>query len=403
LVEIGDEGEGPCADIMEIRRPDDLADITNLGLTLSEAKLLLAGVQREIVAAQARDHAVRRPGCARCGGACRVKDYRDHAVSTLFGPVTLRLPRFRCAVCGGIEAGIDWPAHCRSTPELDRLQAHLCALKTYRTAADVLGQMFPVAAGKHHETLRRHTLKVGEVLGECTAIRPGTGASAIVVTLDSTFIRSCAEGERHLEVRVGNVETASGGRQVFGAVAKAGTDIQALISRSLDAVGRTGNTALTAFTDGCPGLRRILADAGVTTPPMLDWFHIAMRLQHLKQIADGLSADDPARVAAKAVIVEKVERLHWRIWNGKAKDAQSSIDRIRAVMHHFRGEPDQRRSAAPARKLWTALRALDGYLTSQSASLVNYAERHRAGLRVGTAITEGTANVLVNRRMNKSQ
>jgi hypothetical protein len=31
------------------------------------------------------------------------------------------------------------------------------------------------------------------------------------------------------------------------------------------------------------------------------------------------------------------------------------------------------------------------------------AERHRAGLRVGTAITEGTANFLVNRRMNKSQ
>jgi len=54
LVKVGAEGEGPCADIMEIRRPDDLVDIANLGLTLAEAKLLLAGVQREIVAAQAR-------------------------------------------------------------------------------------------------------------------------------------------------------------------------------------------------------------------------------------------------------------------------------------------------------------------------------------------------------------
>ncbi len=34
---------------------------------------------------------------------------------------------------------------------------------------------------------------------------------------------------------------------------------------------------------------------------------------------------------------------------------------------------------------------------------VNYAERHRAGQRVGTALTEGTANFLVNRRMNKAQ
>ena len=152
-----------------------------------------------------------------------------------------------------------------------------------------------------------------------------------------------------------------------------------------------------------PGLRGILAGAGVLEPPTLDWFHIAMRLQHLKQIGDGLAAGDPARAAAKAVIVTEVERLHWRIWNGRAGNAGKSIDRIRAVMHHFRGERDSRKSIAPSRKLWTALRALNRYLIGQSAWLVNYAERHRAGLRVGTAITEGTANFLVNRRMNKSQ
>ncbi len=400
---IGAEGEGLCTDIMEINRPDDLVDLANLGLSLSEAKRLLAGVQREIVAAQAREHAVRRPDCSRCDGVCRVKDYRNHAVATLFGQVTVRLARFRCAACGGIEAGVGWPAHCRSTPELDRLQAHLCALMTYRTAADLLEQMFPVDAGKHHATLRRHTLKVGEALGKCAATQREPATSAIVVTLDSTFIRSCADGERHQEVRVGNVETQSGGRQVFGAVAKAGTDIRALIRRNLNAVGRTKDAALTAFTDGCSGLRRVLAVAGVTTRPMLDWFHIAMRLQHLKQIANALPAEGPAQAEAKAVIVAEVERLHWRIWNGKAKDAQVSVDRIRAVMHHFRGEPDRRTAIAPSRKLWTALHALDGYLTGQSAWLVDYAERHRAGLRVGTAITEGTANFLVNRRMNKSQ
>ena len=151
--------------------------------------------------------------------------------------------------------------------------------------------MFPVDVGKHHETLRRHTLKVGEALGECAVTRPELAASAVVVTLDSTFIRSCAE----------------------------------------------------------------------------------------------------------------VERLHGRIWNGTAQDAHTSINRIRAVMHHFQGEPDGRRFAAPSRKLCTALHALDGYLTSQSAWLANYAERHRAGLRAGTAITEGTANFPARRRMNKSQ
>src|ERR1700690_3071854 len=56
-----------------------------------------------------------------------------------------------------------------------------------------------------------------------------------------------------------------------------------------------------------------------------------------------------------------------------------------------------------SRKLWHALHAIDKYLRGQAAWLVNYAIRFRAGGRVGTSITEGTANFLVNRRMNKSQ
>src|SRR3954471_24111646 len=329
---------------MTINRPDDLGDIASLGLTLAEGKLVLAGLQQQIAAAQAESHACRRPACRSCGAVCHVKDYRDHAVATLFGQVTVRLPRFRCGRCGGSEAGHGWPSHCRSTPALDQLQAHLSALMTYRVAAEVMAQMFPLDAGNAPETLRSHALTIGAGLRDQAAVQPDTTASAITVTLDSTFIRSCEEGERHLEVRVGNVETETGGRQVFGAVAKADTDIKALIHRSLDAVGRSEDTVLTAFTDGCSGLRHILAEAGVTETPILDWFHIGMRLQHLEQIANGLSADDPARAAAKAVIVEEVDRLHWRLWNGKAKDAQISIDRIRLVMHHFRGEPGSRRS-----------------------------------------------------------
>ena len=46
---------------IEIDRPDDLGDLADLGLTLAEAKFLLASVQRETVAAQAGDHAVQCP------------------------------------------------------------------------------------------------------------------------------------------------------------------------------------------------------------------------------------------------------------------------------------------------------------------------------------------------------
>ena len=64
---------------------------------------------------------------------------------------------------------------------------------------------------------------------------------------------------------------------------------------------------------------------------------------------------------------------------------------------------DARQKPPSSRRLWTALRKIDRYLSNQSAWLANYAERHRAGLRVGTALTDATANFLVNRRMAKSQ
>ena len=149
LVSVGAEGEEHGTDIMRITSPGDLTDLVRLGLTLAEGKRLLAGLQQEIVATQVRVHAARRPECRSCGTTCRVKDYRQHAIATLFGQVAVRLPRFRCAGCGAIAAGVHWPPHARSTPELDRLRAQLSALMTYRTAATLLGQMFPVDAPPH--------------------------------------------------------------------------------------------------------------------------------------------------------------------------------------------------------------------------------------------------------------
>jgi hypothetical protein len=391
LIGMGVDGQSRSFEVMTISRPDGLGDIANLGITLCEAKLLLAQVQQQVVGDQATMHATLRPNCRSCGG------------TTLFGEVRLRLPRFLCAACGYGKTGDSWPSHCRSTPELNQLQARLSALMPYRVAADVLQYLLPIDAGTSPETMRGHTLQVGEQLGDVAAEKPPAAAAAITISLDSTFIRSCEDGERHLEVRVGNVETVDGGRQVFGAVARAETDITALIQQTLETVGRTDTTEVTAFTDGCPGLRAILANVGVTTPPILDWFHIAMRLQHTKLTAANLSTDDADRVTAKATIVNEVERLHWRIWNGKAKNAQRSIKRIRKVMHVFKGERSQGAKGVASRRLWHALHAVDKYLSGQAAWLVNYAKRFRAGLRVGTSITEGTANFLVNRRMNKSQ
>ena len=166
----------------------------------------------------------------------------------------------------------------------------------YCVAAGVLAHLLPVEAGKSPETLRGHTLS---------------------------------------------------------AVARTDTDIAVLIRRSLEAVGRTAGTVSTAFTDGCSGLRSILAEAGVMKPPIADWFHIAMRLQHARQAASGLSTDEPGRIQAKTAIVAEVERLHWRIWNGKARNAQLTLERIRKVMHVFKGERGHRMTGKAQQMRWS--------------------------------------------------
>jgi hypothetical protein len=79
-------------DVMEISRPDGASNIADLGLTLSEAKQLLARVQQAIVAAQEGDLAARRPECSSCTGRCHVNGRRCHLLATPFGKVTVQLP-----------------------------------------------------------------------------------------------------------------------------------------------------------------------------------------------------------------------------------------------------------------------------------------------------------------------
>src|SRR5918994_2228699 len=276
LVETGTDGSSRSVDVMAIDCLGELGDIAALGLTRASSLWLLSNRKSSRAGTTTAAVSFLRS---------QIKDYRPHQIATLFGQVVLRLPRFRCTGCGGAEAGHDWPAHCRSTPELDQVRAQFSACMPYRVAAGVLEYLLPIDAGSAPETLRACTLKVGADLVDTAATNPAVAASSITLTLDSTFIRSCEDGQRHLEVRLGNVETSDGGRQVFAAVAKTDTSIEALIQRGLKEVGQTADTELTAFTDGCSGLRSTLVNAGVSEPPGLDWFHIAMRLQHAEKTA----------------------------------------------------------------------------------------------------------------------
>src|SRR6478609_3598362 len=129
LIATGDDACCRSTDLAEICRAGGLHDIANLSLL--EAKQLLGSVQRAIVAGQAASQGMLRPDCRSCGQRCHAKDSRARRIATLFGEVTVRLPRLLCAACHHTETGVGWPPRCRSTSELGQLQAHLSALMSY--------------------------------------------------------------------------------------------------------------------------------------------------------------------------------------------------------------------------------------------------------------------------------
>ena len=55
-----------------------------------------------------------------------------------------------------------------------------------------------------------------------------------------------------------------------------------------------------------------------------------MRLQHAKQVSEALPTEDRHQQQAEAEIVAEVERLRWRAWHGKAKNARITLERLRS-------------------------------------------------------------------------
>jgi hypothetical protein len=77
-----------------------VGSVGTLGLTLANAKRTLAGLQRHLVQAQADEHCRGRRRCQRCGAQRPLKDMRRRRLTSLFGVVEVRAPRFSPCRCG---------------------------------------------------------------------------------------------------------------------------------------------------------------------------------------------------------------------------------------------------------------------------------------------------------------
>lgn len=188
----------------------------------------------------------------------------------------------------------------------------------------------------------------------------------------------------------------------IGTVIAAVDKPHSIIENALHALGRTDPTRITTFTDGDKMLRGYLKKAGLG-PPLLDWAHLARRVKIAKITAKGLRHLTNAERRARPLIMKAMDILHWRLWLGQIGGARDALKRVVKLLRPFDVDRTRASTATAAKKLRAAICKLEEYIEGQSAYLTNYGLRQRQGRPVGTATTEGLANALVNRRMNKLQ
>lgn len=141
---------------------------TELGLTLMEAKTLLAGVQRAMVEEQVAEYLTEQSACLECGRKRLHKGMHIIVYRSLFGKLKLHSPRlFRCVCVQQMSRTFSPLAELlteRTAPELLYLEAKFSALVSYGVTTKLLEEILPVGREINAATTRNHALKIGERL-----------------------------------------------------------------------------------------------------------------------------------------------------------------------------------------------------------------------------------------------
>jgi hypothetical protein len=288
--------------------------------------------------------------------------------------------------------------------------ARLGSLMPYRKAAEVMAEFLPIKPTESFVTLRHRTLKLGERLDERARERtwfepPSTAERRqmelnlsndpereFVVSIDTAHVRaSRAEVSRNFEIVV--ARCGRGGRgsrpgRYFTTADTSKRDLQSRTLQALQSEGYVGRGEVTVLSDGAEIMKRLPKALPQPTAHIIDWFHIAMKIQPLQQIADHIVRWREANVRS----------LKWKLWHGQTDRALDQLETMTADFAKL-----QERGNLSATRLLHLAHPLLTYVRSNKSAIVNYGARYRSGQRIATALAESGVNSLVARRMVKKQ
>jgi hypothetical protein len=218
-----------------------------------------------------------------------------------------------------------------------------------------------------------------------------------VVGLDGGYVRARHQRpERNFEIVAGKVLDGKGNATRFAFVRNGCSEAANAAGLALRRRGVNDNTSVTVLTDGDAGLRAIHRQVAPQGELVLDWFHVSMRFQHLKQLAKGINGVSDGTIRGHALA--ELERGKWRFWHGQTVKVSSAWC-ISDSGHELTVSNTFPRWGRLGRMLLDTIR----YLEFNADSMPNYGERYRGRLRISTGFAESAVNEIIAKRMSKKQ
>ncbi len=231
---------------------------------------------------------------------------------------------------------------------------------------------------------------------------PGDRRKEFVISIDTVHVRSAdPNSARNFELvvaRCGRGGRGEGGGRYF---VTSSTDQRAIWDRALHALrheGYRGFGDITMISDGAEILKRVPRAMPKPTAHFIDWFHIAMKIQPMQQIADHVVRSRSAPSDALPATDRDIRAVKWRLWHGRVDHAIRYLERLLARL-----EDAQKEGEFSIARLHGLGAQLLTYVRSNRGAMVNYGKRYRAGLRVATTLAKSAVNSLLGKRMVKKQ
>ena len=399
--------------------------VEDVGLRIAEAKAILGGLQGAVVQHQLAVHLQAHRACPDCRRPRAIKGYHPLRFRTAFGDIALRSPRWlRCACESSATRSSYSPLNTiltnHTAPELEYLQAKWAAHGSFSAVAELLHDVLPVDPGLHAETIREHVFATAQRLedelgDEAYAYDAGCQLEIeaspdpgppVTVGLDGGYVRGRDRppgGTGCLEVIAGKSIPQEGAAKVFALLRRVDTKPKRRLHEVLQAQGVVPRQQITFLSDGGDTVRELPAFLHPNAEQILDWFHVAMRIEQLAQTARGLRVCYEG--LTKDTLLRELARVKWFLWHGNVFCAEATLSDLTFIIDSARHEDRDagRPGQVVLKKLARALEEFLTYVDGNAAGIVNYGERYRCGERISTGFVESTINQVVAKRFVKKQ